>query len=183
MTWPPGVGSHRIVRPVRASLVCVALALVSATCAAPPAATPSITPGTTARPRDVNIIASDYAFTPPVVELVPGETVLLHIINGGLAVHEAIIGSTAVQDAWEAAEAAVADAPPGPTPAVSVDPRLAGLRIVVLSGERKDVLFTVPSSSDELIVGCHVPGHWARGMHVPVRLVRLGLPTQPAGSA
>ena len=41
-----------------------------------------------------------------VLDLVPGETVLLHVINGGLEVHEAVIGDAAVQDAWEVAEAA-----------------------------------------------------------------------------
>ena len=61
----------------------------------------------------------------------PGETVLLHVINGGLEVHEAVIGDAAVQDAWEVAEAATAGAPPGPTPLVSVPPGVAGLRVVV----------------------------------------------------
>ena len=37
-------------------------------------------------------------------------------------------GDEAVQTAWEAAEAAVEGAPPGPTPVVSVPPELAGLR-------------------------------------------------------
>ena len=61
----------------------------------------------------------------------PGETVLLHVINGGLEVHEAVIGDAAVQDAWEVAEAATVGRPPGPTPVVSVPPDVAGLRIVV----------------------------------------------------
>ena len=51
---------------------------------------------------------------PTTLDLVPGETVLLHVINGGLEVHEAVIGDAAVQDAWEAAEAATVGAPPGP---------------------------------------------------------------------
>ena len=50
-----------------------------------------------------------------------------------------------VQDAWEVAEAATAGAPPGPTPVVSVPPDVAGLRIVVESGERVDVIWTVPA--------------------------------------
>ena len=44
----------------------------------------------------------------------PGETVLLHSINGGLEVHEMVIGDAAVQDAWELAEAVTLGAPPGP---------------------------------------------------------------------
>lgn len=134
-------------------------------------ATPPIVAGTSDAPREVNLIAKDYTFLPDVVDLVPGETVLLHVINGGLVVHEAIIGSMAVQDAWEVAEAATVGAPPGPTPVVSVPPGVAGLRIVVESGQRIDVVWTVPETTTPFIVGCHIPGHWEKGMQIPVRWV------------
>jgi uncharacterized cupredoxin-like copper-binding protein len=143
--------------------------------AAPPPATPSISPGTSAAPREVNLIARDYSFQPDVLDLAPGETVLLHVINGGLEVHEAVIGDATVQDAWEAAEAATAGAPPGPTPVVSVPPDVAGVRIVVRSGERVDLVWTVPSGAPPAggpwTVGCHIPGHLARGMQIPIRWV------------
>ena len=136
-----------------------------------PVATPPIVPGTSDAPRDVNLIARDYVFVPPTLDVVPGETVVLHVINGGLTVHEAVIGDTAVQDAWEAAEAAAADPPPGPTPLVSVPPDVSGIRVVVASGQRVDVTWTVPAGTTPLVVGCHIPGHWAEGMHIPVRFV------------
>ena len=79
------------------------------------------------------------------MDLVPGETVLFHLVNAGLEVHEVVIGDARVQAAWEAAEAATVGAPPGPTPLVSVPPGLAGLRVVIRSGERVDVRWTVPS--------------------------------------
>ena len=150
----------------------VAAAMLAA-CTAAPTTTPPITPGSSLRPRDVNIIARDDVFSPPVVDLVPGETVLLHLVNGGLVTHEAVIGDQRVQDAWEAAEANAPPVPPGATPQVSVPPGVGGLRVVVRSGQRVDVTWTVPPSPNEvaaLIVGCHVPGHYARGMHVPVRV-------------
>jgi uncharacterized cupredoxin-like copper-binding protein len=139
-------------------------------------ATPPVVAGNAEAPREVNIIAKDYQFLPDKLDLVPGETVLLHVINGGLEIHEAIIGDADVQDAWEAAEAAVAGAPPGPTPLVTVPPDVAGLRIVVRSGERVDVVWTVPAVAEPgvrgaLIVGCHIPGHWERGMWISVRPV------------
>jgi uncharacterized cupredoxin-like copper-binding protein len=164
--------SHRVrCRVVLACLLVAVTAAALACEAGPVPATPPIVPGAADGPREVNLIAKDYSFLPATLDLVPGETVLLHVINGGLEVHEAIIGDTAVQDAWEAAEAAVAGAPPGPTPLVSVPPDVAGLRIVVRSGERVDVAWTVPSdgSAAALIVGCHIPGHWERGMWIPVR--------------
>ena len=154
-----------------AGLLTVALLAGCEPGAAPP--TPPIDPGASERPREVNIVAKDYAFLPDVVDLVPGETVLLHVINGGLEIHEAILGDAAVQDAWEAAEAATEGHPPGPTPVVSVPPDVAGIRIVVESGERVDLVWTVPATAgaSEWIVGCHIPGHWERGMQVPVRWV------------
>ena len=144
-------------------------------CASGPAApTSPVVAGRSDAPRDVNLIARDYTFQPPTLDLVPGETIVLHVINGGLAIHEAIIGPMAVQDAWEAAEAAAADPPPGPTPVVTVPPDVAGLRVVVASGERVDVVWTLPATTEPLIVGCHIPGHWALGMQIPVSWVEDG---------
>jgi uncharacterized cupredoxin-like copper-binding protein len=150
---------------------------------APP--TPPISAGGPDAPREVNIIAKDYSFLPPAVDLVPGETVLLHVINGGLEVHEAVIGDDRVQDAWEVAEAATVGAPPGPTPVVNVPPDVAGVRIVTRSGERVDLVWTVPDAPvpRDWSVGCHIPGHWERGMRVPVRWVdRGGVPATPSTS-
>lgn len=163
------------------------LAIAAAVLACEPgvAATPAITPGTAASPRELNLIAKDYSFLPAVVDLVPGETVVLHLVNGGVVVHEAVFGGSAVQAAWEAAEAAVAGAPPGPTPAVSVPAAVAGLRIVAASGQRVDAMWTVPADGPAtpggFVVGCHIPGHSAEGMVVPVRWV--GPDGQPDGSA
>lgn len=141
---------------------------------AAPVDTPPIVPGASDAPREVNLIAKDYAFLPDALDLAPGETILLHVINGGLETHEAIIGDAAVQDAWEVAEAATVGSPPGPTPVVSVPPGVSGLRIVVRSGERVDVVWTVPTVSAPFIVGCHIPGHWDKGMQIPVRWVGDG---------
>jgi uncharacterized cupredoxin-like copper-binding protein len=140
----------------------------------PPSAVVPLVPGTSDAPREVNLITRDYSFQPDELAVVPGETVLLHVVNGGLEVHEAVIGDAAVQDAWEVAEAATAGRPPGPTPVVSVPPAVSGLRVVVRSGERVDVTWAVPStaaSGTPWVVGCHIPGHWSRGMQIPVRWV------------
>jgi uncharacterized cupredoxin-like copper-binding protein len=154
--------------------VLLAVAALVAGCAAEPPPTPPVSPGTSAAPREVNVIAKEWTFVPPVVDLVPGETILLHLVNGGTEVHEAVIGGAAVQDAWERAEAAAGFAPPGQTPAVSVAPGVAGLRVVARSGERVDATWTVPldgPDADGFVVGCHIPGHWAQGMVVPVRWI------------
>ena len=109
------------------AVLLASLSLAVAACSdGPPSPTPPIVPGSSASPREVNIIAKDYAFLPDALDLAPGETVLLHVINGGLEVHEAVIGNAAVQAAWEVAEAATDGRPPGPTPVVSVPPDVAG---------------------------------------------------------
>jgi uncharacterized cupredoxin-like copper-binding protein len=166
-------------RPRRAATLVLLPAVVvvaglAAACGSAPVATGPIQPGASGSPREVNIIAKDYSFLPDALDLVPGETVLLHVVNGGLVIHEAIIGDQSVQDAWEAAEALHASPPPGPTPVVSVPPDVSGIRIVVASGERMDLVWTIRAAvanpgAPPWLVGCHVPGHWARGMQIPVR--------------
>ncbi|MGP1674086.1 MAG: hypothetical protein ACTS8Z_02595 [Candidatus Limnocylindrales bacterium] len=169
--------SLRAIAAAAGLAACLAAALVAAACQAErPPSTPLIVAGTSDAPREVNLIARDYSFQPATLDLIPGETILLHVVNGGLAIHEAIIGDSAVQQAWEIAEAAAADPPPGPTPRVSVPPEVAGLRIVVASGERVDVVWTVPTVTTALIVGCHIAGHWAKGMQVPIRWVASTTP-------
>jgi uncharacterized cupredoxin-like copper-binding protein len=166
------VRSQRVGATPALLVVLVAVLGLAACQAAPPSPTPPIVPGASDAPREVNLIAKDYSFLPDVLDLVPGETVLLHVINGGLVIHEAIIGDMAVQEAWEVAEAATVGAPPGPTPVVSVPPDVSGLRIVVESGQRMDVVWTVPETTTPFIVGCHIPGHWEKGMQIPVRWIQ-----------
>jgi uncharacterized cupredoxin-like copper-binding protein len=172
--------------PLGAVATALLLAGVAGCSYAGPSPAGPIVPGTAASPREVNVIARDYTFTPDAVEFVPGETVLLHVINGGLEVHEAVIGDAAVQDAWEAAEAATTGRPPGPTPIVSVPPGVAGIRLVVKSGERVDLTWTVPADAAAAgrpwVVGCHIPGHWERGMQVPVHWVGAGSSPASSGS-
>lgn len=173
---------HRAARPLAQVAGLALAAIIVAACGSTaPGATPPITPGTGSAPRTVNIVARDYAYVPTTVDLVPGETVKFQVINGGLVVHEAIVADLEDQMAWEAAEAAVADPPPGPTPFVPDPPGFEGTRIVVESGQRLDVTWTVPpdaaSAPTGWFVGCHIPGHWAKGMVVPVRFVdQAGVP-------
>jgi hypothetical protein len=158
-----------LVRGCLAVVATVAIgAAVGACDSGSPAATPLAGPGTPDHPREVNIIAREYAYAPSTVVLYPGETVLIHLVNAGLESHEAVIGDAATQAAWESAEGAVAGAPPGPTPLVTVPSGTTGLRLVAASGQRVDAVWTVPVGGPPLIVGCHITGHWAQGMQVPV---------------
>ena len=166
--------AFRRAAPVLAALALVAL-LLAACDGTSVLATPAITPGTSATPRQENDNLKDYLFVPGIVDLGPGETITLTVVNGGLDVHELVLGPQAVQEAWEAAEAPAANPPPGPTPAVSVPPSLAGLRGVVSSGAPQTVTYTVPAGiAGQLLLGCHISDHWERGMAGAVRLVGPG---------
>jgi uncharacterized cupredoxin-like copper-binding protein len=171
--------------PRRLAAALLVSALAAACDAGTPAGTPPITPGTGGNPREVNVITRDYAFVPSIVDLAPGETVLLHVVNTGLETHEAVFGPLDDQLAWEAAEAATVGHPPGPTPVVASPPGFGGVRVVVGSGQRVDVTWTVPAdaagSPGGWYVGCHIPGHWQKGMVAPVRLV--GPDGAPLGTA
>jgi hypothetical protein len=180
--YPPAGKARRFVTAL------ALLGSLGAGCDAGPTAPASFLPGSVASPRAMNLIASDYSFVPAVVKVIPGETVLIHVVNGGLEPHEAVVGDAAVQAAWQAAEAATAGHPPGPTPVVSVAPELAGLRVFVPSGRRVDVVWNVPRDialtsgspgGPTWFVGCHIPGHFEQGMVVPIEFVGSGAPGEP----
>jgi uncharacterized cupredoxin-like copper-binding protein len=172
-----GIAHHGAMGPgcIRLLVASALGALVAACGPAAPDVTPPITPGTVSAPREVNIVERDYGYSPSVIDLVPGETVILHVINGGLETHEAVVGSLDDQLAYEAAEAATVGSAPGPTPVIASPAGFAGIRVVAGSGQRVDVTWTVPIDAASVatgwFVGCHIPGHWAKGMVVPVRLV------------
>ncbi len=174
------IGTSRIIGGMRPTpgrmLLLASLGAVLAGCGSgAPDTTPPITPGTASAPREVNIIERDYGYSPSVVDLVPGETVILHVINGGLETHEAVLGSLDDQLAYETAEAATVGSPPGATPAIASPVGFDGIRVVAGSGQRVDVTWTVPADAAAAatgwFVGCHIPGHWAKGMVVAIRFI------------
>jgi uncharacterized cupredoxin-like copper-binding protein len=137
--------------------------------------------GTPEAPRDVTVIMRDYRFDPTPVVLVPGETVRLTVLNGGLVEHELTLGDEAVQAAWARADAAAT--PPAPfatPPPARVPPGTGGLRLLVGSGQQVTVTYTVPQE-DALALVCHLPGHVERGMVGGVELRPMATPG-PAGS-
>lgn len=163
--------------------ITLGVALICCDAGAVPA-TPPITPGVPGAPRQVNVILKDDLFEPAIVDLVPGETIRLNVVNGGLDTHELVIGLRQVQDAWAAAERPAANPPPGPTPLVTVAPGLEGIRIVVTSGEIRSITWTVPAGAGSLLLGCHISDHYERGMAGLVRAVGPGgtLLAPPSGT-
>jgi uncharacterized cupredoxin-like copper-binding protein len=144
----------------------ITLVLIGARLAAAPPPTPDLTrPGSAASPRPVNVIMRDYLFNPTPLHLVPGEVVEFAIINAGLVEHEFVLGDEQVQQAW--AEAHLRATPPAPfasPPPASVPPAVAGLRVLLGSGDSARVRYEVPADGERLLLMCHLPGHVERGM-------------------
>ncbi|HUG48052.1 MAG TPA: hypothetical protein VMP67_06530 [Candidatus Limnocylindria bacterium] len=163
-------GQARVSRaPVYVVVVGLALAVVlvfvAARQAAAPAAPPDLSsPGTSERPRSVNLIMRDYSFDPTPLYLVAGEVVQLNVINGGLVAHEAVLGGQDVQVAWAAAHAvATPPAPFATAPPASVPPATGGLRVLLGSGQATSLTYEVPADM-QLLLMCHLPGHVEQGM-------------------
>ncbi|MFN8518102.1 MAG: hypothetical protein U0667_01650 [Chloroflexota bacterium] len=153
-------------------VVAVVLVLIGAERSAAPAPSIAIArPGTSAQPRDVVVIMRDYLFEPTPLVLVPGETIRLTVFDAGLQPHELVLGDARFQESWAAAHAAAT--PPAPfatPPPASVPPDAGvGVRVWAGSGNQATVAWTVPSSS-QLLLMCHLPGHVAKGMIGQVEL-------------
>jgi uncharacterized cupredoxin-like copper-binding protein len=111
----------------------------------------------------------EYAFAPSPLALVPGETVRLTILDGGLAPHELVLGDAAVQAAWTAADAAATPGAFATPPLASVPPDTGGLRVLLESGQQTVVTYTVPMD-ERLTMVCHIADHRERGMEADVLL-------------
>ena len=151
-----------------------------------PSATPPIVPGASGSPREVNLIAKDYSFLPDALDLAPGETVLLHVINGGLEVHEAVIG--------DAATSRTPGRPPKPRPSArrparrrssASRPSVGGVRIVVQLRRAGRPRLDGPGRRRRPPPGSSAatsPVTGTRGMQIPVRWARWrGRPPERAG--
>lgn len=137
----------------RALMPAVALALALAACAAP-AASPS-PPGASPSAdsvRTVEVTASDaLRFDPAAITVQAGERVRFVVTNTGTVDHEFYVGDEAAQAQHEremAGGGMMHDDPNG---------------IEVPAGETAEleISFDAPA---ELLMGCHVLGHWAAGM-------------------
>lgn len=163
--------------PVYVTIGALALALtlvfVAASAALKTAPPPPIArAGTVAAPRDVTVIMREYAFAPAPLALIPGETVRLTVLNGGMVPHELVLGDGAIQAAWSAADAAAT--PPAAfatAPAASVPIGSGGLRVLLESGAQAVVTYLVPADGP-LSLACHLTDHLERGMLADIVLTR-----------
>jgi len=130
---------------MRRRLLVLSLVLLAAACA-PASASPTA--------RTVRIGIHYSAFSLAVIDVDPGETVRFVVSNADPIDHEFIIGDEAVQIAHERGTEAFHPPRPG--------------EITIPAGETVETTYTF--DAQDLIFGCHLPGHYAYGMRgvIPV---------------
>ena len=115
---------------------------------------PGFVAGTTAKPRVINIAATDLLlFNPNVVSVQQGETITFRISNAGQATHEFKVGP--MQDVFN-------DLP--------ATPEVAN----ITPGTTKSITYTF-TGTGPYAFACHAPGHYENGMYGFVNVV----PTAP----
>ena len=124
---------------MRRRLLVLSLVLLAAACA-PTSASPTI--------RTVRIGIHYSAFSLAVIDVDPGETVRFVVSNADPIDHEFIIGNQAVQFAHERGTEAFHPPRPG--------------EITIPAGETVETTYTF--GTQDLIFGCHLPGHYVYGM-------------------
>ena len=121
---------------------------------------PDLELGTIDAPRDVAITMTDtLRFDPGTIVVAEGETIRFLLDNPTVAPHDFLIGDLEEQlhhheemAAGEGHDDEASDVEGGLPPAVTLEP-----------GESAEVLVTFDDAG-ELMIGCHVPGHWEAGM-------------------
>jgi uncharacterized cupredoxin-like copper-binding protein len=100
--------------------------------------------------RTVELTVHHSQFSPGELRVRPGETVRFVVRNTDPIPHELIIGDFAVQDVHEAGTESHHGERPGE---VSVAP-----------GATAVTTYQFGREGDQVVFGCHLPGHWAYGM-------------------
>jgi uncharacterized cupredoxin-like copper-binding protein len=125
------------------------------------------TTGTQDQPRTIEIEMRDIAFSPDEVDVQAGETVRFVFTNTGAVRHDAFIGDEAAQDEHEMEMRGSGDM--GDDNGGGHDSMSEEGGITVEPGESGEITHTF-AEGDELLIGCHEPGHYEAGMRVMVNM-------------
>jgi uncharacterized cupredoxin-like copper-binding protein len=119
--------------------------------------------------RTVEVVMTDNEFSPDRVEVAAGETVTFAFANEGAATHDAVVGDAAAQDDHEdemrAAEAEDDEGMDGMGHGAEAEDDEAA--ITLEPGETGELTHTF-AEGDDLLIGCHEPGHYDAGMRIDV---------------
>ncbi|MFP5327780.1 MAG: plastocyanin/azurin family copper-binding protein [Acidimicrobiia bacterium] len=117
--------------------------------------------------RTIEIEMRDIEFSPDEVQVDAGETVRFVFRNAGAVMHDAFIGDEAAQDEHEMEMQEANGGDDGMDHEAAEDDGEGG--ITVEPGETGELTHTF-REGDELLIGCHQPGHYEAGMVVTVNV-------------
>jgi uncharacterized cupredoxin-like copper-binding protein len=143
-------------QPLQTLVATISVAILSAGCSVG-----GVQSGTDANPRVIQLTVDGYHFVPDTIEVTLGETVRLVVTNPTDMAHEVYIGTPAEQIADEAAHASTT---PLQQPKVTTQ---YGYGVYLAAYSTVDFRYHF-SSRDEVMIGCHLPGHWAKGMKIAI---------------
>jgi uncharacterized cupredoxin-like copper-binding protein len=107
--------------------------------------------------RTIRVEVKDLSFSPPAVEVKPGETVRFIVSNTSEVEHDFTIGDSKTQDEHGAEMADMADM--AAEHAHHPDPNAVFLK----GGETKEIVWRF-GKAGQIEFGCNVPGHYEAGM-------------------
>ena len=104
----------------------------------------------------------DFSFDPAAIDVEVGETVTFRVTNAGKLPHDFTLGDADTQDDHDAEMAAMPMDHMGPDEdnAVTLD-----------AGATKELTWTF-TEAGEILMGCHIPGHYAAGMRGTITIAR-----------
>jgi uncharacterized cupredoxin-like copper-binding protein len=108
-------------------------------------------------PRTVEVLVRHSRFEPAVLTARPGETVVFVVHNVDPIDHELIIGDAAVHARHAVGRERHHH---GEVPG----------EVSVPAGSERRTTFRFPTAAGEVLYACHLPGHYAYGMHGRVRV-------------
>lgn len=108
-----------------------------------------------AEPRIIDITIDGYHFVPDHFAVHRGESVRFLVSNPDRIGHELFIGTIEEQAARRGTEAT------SPSDTSDVAHFGYGIYLPALTDGEFDYVF---SAESDLLIGCHIPGHWERGM-------------------
>lgn len=149
-----------------------AIALAAACAALITACGPNGDIATSSKPVEVTM--TDNAYGPTTIKAIAGETITFVFRNEGSVKHEALFGDLDEQEAHHVEMAEMADAPAtastgdhggGHGSSVDHGEMTEVHAVVVEPGQTVEVTHKMDG---DIIIGCHIPGHWENGMRADV---------------
>ena len=149
-------------RPARAlvGLLPVAVVLLATACST---GKPAASLGSGIDPRVITIDLLDFRFEPAVVEVRLGESIRFIAVNRADLPHELFIGSSAEQDRHHALHAGAA-----PDKQAVLDDGVTGIYVPARGTGQFTYRF---DQEGELVIGCHLVGHFEAGMVGVIKVV------------